>query len=393
MQILQVTTYSLDNPRHGGQIRCSEIRRKLEAMGNKVESLCIIQGHEKSNKNPYVKVTEQVWQVGPKLRSVLSDVDLHFTMQTDNWQAEIKKRIDVNQYDLVVIEQPWMHKPMSMAFSAAQRWPIFLYSSHNVEAPLKTSILENLGEFTTEEISKAAKTAQDIENDAALSSQLVLAVSPRDAKYFESLGVKNVVVAGNGANLPIPQKLDMKSNAEKYFLFVGSGHPPNFEGFNKFLGDSLAFIPPDFKIYCVGSVCHLIQEWINGGGATGTFTSRARLIGEVSENQLVQIIHSAIAILLPINTGGGSNLKTAEALLSGKSVIATPLAMRGFESWIGQPGVFVEETPEGFRRQIYQQTKRGEGWKPITRKSSEKYPLSWRDALTSLESIREIQAK
>ncbi len=360
-------------------------------MGNIVESLCIIQRHEESRTNPHVRVTEQSWPVSNYLKSIFSDVDLHFTMQTDQWQAEVRKKIDINRYDLIVIEQPWMHKPMSMAFNAARRSPIFVYSSHNVEAPLKTSILEHLDKFTNEEIIKVAKIVKEIENEAALSSQLVIAVSSRDAKYFEKLGVKNLVVASNGANLQKPRKLNLETNTEKYFLFVGSGHPPNFEGFNKFLGESLAYLPPDFKIYCVGSVCHLIQEWIDGGGASGTFGSRARLLGEVSEQQLAQLIHSAKAILLPIKTGGGSNLKTAEALSSGKSVIATPVAMRGFESWIGEPGVYVEESPEGFRRQIYLQTTRGEDFMLTNRKSTKQHPLAWSDALSSLERIREIQ--
>ena len=73
MQILQVTTYSLDNPRHGGQIRCSEIRKKLESMGNIVESLCIIQRHEESRTNPHVRVTEQSWPVSNYLKSIFSD--------------------------------------------------------------------------------------------------------------------------------------------------------------------------------------------------------------------------------------------------------------------------------------------------------------------------------
>lgn len=388
MQILQVTTYSLDNPRHGGQIRCSEIRKKLEKMGNKVDSLCIIQSHEKSKKNPHIKATEQTWRVSQHLREILTDVDLHFTFQTEKWQAEIQKQVDINRFDLVIIEQPWMYKPITMAFRLARRTPSFVYSSQNVEAPLKAAILGYLGKFTTEEIEQVKSVVEKIENDAALSSQLTVAVSPNDSEYFDQLGAKNVI-ASNGTNFQNEQNFDFHSTSEKYFLFVGSGHPPNFEGFNKFLGDSLAYLPPDFKIYCVGSVCHLIREWAEAGGAAGTFSSRSRLIGEVTEEQLAALINSAQAILLPINTGGGSNLKTAEALASGKTVISTPVAMRGFENWIGQPGVYVDGTPAEFRKQVYRIAAQGDNSAQFPRQSSKQKPLSWSDALSSLEVLND----
>ena len=61
---------------------------------------------------------------------------------------------------------------------------------------------------------------------------------------------------------------------------------------------------------------------------------------------------TAHAILLPIKFGGGSNLKTAEALATGKWVIASPVAMRGFEEFLDAPGVVVADGPKNFRQAV-----------------------------------------
>ena len=60
---------------------------------------------------------------------------------------------------------------------------------------------------------------------------------------------------------------------------------------------------------------------------------------------LLEIAHT---VGLPITHGGGTNLKTAEALWAGKHVVATTTAFRGFESFRTSPGVLVADEPSKF---------------------------------------------
>ncbi len=53
-------------------------------------------------------------------------------------------------------------------------------------------------------------------------------------------------------------------------------------------------------------------------------------------------------MILPITYGGGSNLKTPEALLTGHPIIATARAFRGFEAFADMPGVIIAETVDAF---------------------------------------------
>jgi hypothetical protein len=52
--------------------------------------------------------------------------------------------------------------------------------------------------------------------------------------------------------------------------------------------------------------------------------------------------------LLPIKDGGGTNLKTAEAIVSGHRIVATPTAFRGFDKYRDAKGVTIATTRQGF---------------------------------------------
>ena len=49
-----------------------------------------------------------------------------------------------------------------------------------------------------------------------------------------------------------------------------------------------------------------------------------------------------------LREGGGSNLKTAEALYSGLPIVVTTAAMRGYGTFIEEPGVLVADDPSTF---------------------------------------------
>jgi glycosyltransferase involved in cell wall biosynthesis len=83
-----------------------------------------------------------------------------------------------------------------------------------------------------------------------------------------------------------------------------------------------------------------------------TLAKRLINFGVVSEARLATILDCASCVILPITHGGGTNLKTAEAIWSGKHVIATDVAMRGFEEYIGSAGIHVASDAVEFRNLI-----------------------------------------
>jgi hypothetical protein len=103
--------------------------------------------------------------------------------------------------------------------------------------------------------------------------------------------------------------------------------------------EELAGLRSDERIVVAGSVSSLIDDYLKtGDGPLGS--DRLVLLGEVSSFKLDCLIANAAGMLLPVTYGGGSNLKTAEALLAGHPIIGTTKAFRGCE--------VIAETPEAF---------------------------------------------
>jgi glycosyltransferase involved in cell wall biosynthesis len=89
-----------------------------------------------------------------------------------------------------------------------------------------------------------------------------------------------------------------------------------------------------------------------------------------------------------LTQGGGTNLKTAEALWSGKYVIATTVAMRGFEDFIGQNGVFVANDSSDFKRTL-RQVMSLEPLQLSTTDREKRKRVLWDECLSALPSFAE----
>ena len=80
---------------------------------------------------------------------------------------------------------------------------------------------------------------------------------------------------------------------------------------------------------------------------------RIKNLGIVSNELLAAFIEKAQVILLPITIGGGSNLKTAEAIASCKPVVATTIASRGFDIVNQLSNFVVTDNKEEFIKSVY----------------------------------------
>ena len=138
----------------------------------------------------------------------------------------------------------------------------------------------------------------------------------------------------------------------RFALFVGSGHPPNADGFWTMFAPSLAFLAPDQCVIAVGGVGTLLprhetfQRWdqINA--------SRLRCAGMLEDESLAALLALAACVVLPIAGGGGSNIKTAEALINARLVIGTSASFRGYTGVDRLQGVHRADEPLQFRRLV-----------------------------------------
>jgi glycosyltransferase involved in cell wall biosynthesis len=228
---------------------------------------------------------------------------------------------------------------------------------------LKRDLLVGLPEKT---INDVIDFLEDTEIEIAQESDLVICVTERDAEWFRRNGANNVVSVNNGTNA----KLSYVTSNRHYALIVGSGHPPNIEGSIKYLSDATEWLPPDTNLIFVGTMCDALRGNL-GKEYNEERQTRIVFLGKVSDDDLDKLVESANVIALPIPYGGGSNLKTAEALVSGRPVVGTSTSFRGFEDFISSEFVIVADSVYEFQDFVSQACR-------------VKYPTTARDGYKSL---------
>lgn len=355
-QILQLNTSMISAPRDGGSIRSYQIGLSLEREGYQISRLAVCTlrpGEIEDVKEPIINLTDSAFWWSRKARraypwlAMLSDYYL-----ADALHAEPTKlrafRIFMEQSapDLIILEGPWLWPVVRELDIIKSRMTPVIYSSQNVEAQLKRSILEARGIQGAE---STLACIEHLERDLAAHAAGISACTSQDAGVFSAWGAHDVIVAGNGAvakdrnHLRGCLPLDVGDQV-RYGLIVGSAHPPNIDGFLRLALPALPFLHSLQKIVVVGTMGVALNRYSNVCGNPNLI-----LMGEVDELVLDALICNAACILIPVDYGGGSNLKTAEAIMAGCRIVATTHSLRGFETFKTSPGIVLADTPEEFR--------------------------------------------
>jgi hypothetical protein len=257
-------------------------------------------------------------------------------------------------YDAVFCEQPWLFEFAYKNFAQKKRRPMFIYGSQNIEHQLKHEIVDF---YLTRPIAEQyAGLVKEVELFAASRSDLNVVVSENDAAWIKAVAKGPVVLAPNGVVDRRPTVREVQqSNAiihsRKFALYCASSHPPNIEGFFDMFGNGLGCLAPEEKLVVAGGAGAPIVADSRFNRAPG-LAKKFIAAGEVSESQLSGLLATAQVILLPITRGGGTNLKTAEALWSGQHIVGTTIAMRGFEAFCSARGVTIADDAPAFQRAI-----------------------------------------
>lgn len=246
--------------------------------------------------------------------------------------------------DAISFDHPWLWeeaKKLKKLFPNAK----LIHSSHNIEFILKPELLKGLSEYARV---SAVKYVRELEEEIARECDLVLCVTELDRIWFQNNGAKNVVAANNGT-LTTPQ---MASSPNKYALVIASGHPPNIEGSISYLYDAVEWMPENSRLIYVGSICDGLRGNV-GREINPVRNTEVIFLGIRTDEELNKLIASASAILLPIPYGGGSNLKTAEAICSGRPIVGTTKSFRGFESFVESRNTFVIDDIDTFKEACF----------------------------------------
>jgi glycosyltransferase involved in cell wall biosynthesis len=367
LKILQVGTFPIRRAEHGGQRRVAALHRAYRTAGMEARYVALFSHTSYAHEF----ATRQDIAVGPATHAriasspwledlIVGECLLHDTSCRDKF-LRFWRRF---QPDAVAVEQPypWASLRQLIRDGVIARPALLIHSSQNVESQMKADLYARL--LPGEAGQAAAARVKEVEDDLTRECDLLVAVHQNDADRLLHAASKPCVLLRNGGEVrKAPgwalrkwRKKLAESPRRRRAFFVGSAHPPNLHGFDLMLGPSLGFLPPDCEILVTGGVCDLFRR---GDFCTrpvgGVNESRLRLLGQLPDPELAAVIELSQLVLLPITSGGGSNLKTVEALLSGKPIVATSYAFRAYEEYSGCGRVTLADDPAAFKQAVVQQ--------------------------------------
>jgi glycosyltransferase involved in cell wall biosynthesis len=364
-RIIQITPYPLKMPRHGGQLRCTAIRKRYRELGFDVETVAAVRegtyGADREEHDIDLPGGSSAWHDEfPRFLDLYCGDCL---VSEDSVFEVFARTLDCMRPDAIQLEHPWLY-PGVKRWLAERRLslPRLIYSSHNVEWKLKRD--EMHADFVDKDAWRhEVERVEALEREIVRTADLVIACTEEDlaelrAMAGEAASGRAWAVARNAIApyRPNPGRvaaMKKKLGVERYPLFVGSAHPPNADGFWEMFSPSLAFLKPEGeRIVVAGGVSHILRQHRVYNAWSGINEPRLHVLGEVDRDDLVSLLGGASVILLPITVGGGSNLKTAEAIYGGKPVLATPHALRGYGDAERWPTITVASTPGEYRRAL-----------------------------------------
>lgn len=349
MKILCLSTYPVNEPRHGGQHRLANIIAAFRRDGHDVRSAGVLGSVAYSASRYFVECPPH-----SALSKMIEDPSLmedwaiaQLFATSDAYFSGLAIRIDFKP-DLIFVEQPWLFR---FAIRYNQEYcsgrSMLCYGSQNIEHVLKYDIVKEY--FGEDRARDAKQKIYHCELDAAASATKTFCVSQNDLHWCTEHSGSLPVLAPNGvvdrkASLNDIAAANQITQGRKFALFCASAHPPNITGFLAMLGQGPGCFPPDTRLVVAGSAGSDLAQ----NGLSGSLQHQFIDAGEVPENILCGLLETAHLIILPITVGGGTNLKSAEAIWSGKHVVGTTVAMRGFEQFYNATGLTVADDASAF---------------------------------------------
>lgn len=361
MRILQLASYPLDIALHGGQKRALATKNYFEVKKDTVSHIshCSIFPLG-SYHGDYFTDDNLTFKIDHDFDHMLGDVlASEYVKKDESLFNQLKDKVVKNKIDTILMEQPYLigvYKELKAGFPDLK----LIYNSHNKEVPLKEDIYNSIG-LDPKLVNKYVSEIAKLEDDCVDSADLIIASSPSEYEFYSKKHTKVVLVL-NGID-PIKELLPFRDESLRqitlpdsdfiYVLYVGSYHMPNIIGYEKLIGHHLGYLPPLVKLVVVGNVSLGIQDSANYKRDYLHSGSRITFLGRVSDEKLSMIYKHCQIVILPILSGEGTNLKTAEALNSNLPIVGTTHSFRGYEDLIKKhSGISIADEEDTFKRAL-----------------------------------------
>lgn len=187
---------------------------------------------------------------------------------------------------------------------------------HNVESDYSLNFVKNRGKQYILSYWASLKNEKDVIKYA----DKLICLTKRDSERIKNL-------YGRTPEFIVPISFEDRYDSKKVnidlkkgLLFVGSLFPPNFDGIKWFIREVMTSLPEQ-TLTIVGKGFEAEKEKLE--------CENVRVVGTV--DNLEEYYYTYPVMIMPIQYGAGMKVKTAEAMMYGKIIIATDEALEGYE--------------------------------------------------------------
>lgn len=354
LKVLTLSLFPLSNPDFGGKVRFANFVKTYKEFGFDVESIGVLGSSVYPSENGYLAFPDNDLKMVIQIPYLMEDWAIGELVVKNRQYFNRLINCIKTEPDFVHVESPWLFKFAEEYVRLCDKRPKIIYSSQNIEAPLRYQILSRY--FSENYAKDKADLIEATEKTAARKSDLIFAVTESDKQQLEKWSSSTVILAPNGVRSYIDEEIDWRefkklNLPKKYAVFCASGYDPNYYGFISLFKKGFGALDPDQKLIITGSIC---DRFSNEKDFSDILHMKASsiLLGTVTENLLGAILAKAHACIVPILEGGGSNIKTAQAIAQGCYVLGTDISFRGFEQYLSCKGIFVASSGGDFLRKL-----------------------------------------
>jgi glycosyltransferase involved in cell wall biosynthesis len=370
---LSLASYPLLRPRHGGQVRAASIARGFHESGWDVTTVglypeLLFAEDERDPNDIVLRDAAVMREINDNM--IFGDlVAARHAAAHPGVIATLADLLDRLRPDVIVVEQPWCWLPLQQAMqaNAATQHTAIIYSSHNIEWRMRHDLYQ-LGLRRAGSDVMALET-RALELDLCQRADLVLSISDSEAaEIAEESGCRVTYLPPSsdldGHTPPSDGRFasEAKAGDLRYAALLGSAYWPNAEGFLDLFPDGLGFLRPLERIWVAGSLGPGLMRNIRYLDFQSINDSRLRAIGQIDDADKAAFFAAAACILVPVLIGGGSKLKTADAIASGRPVITTSHGIDGYgpiaRMAVGQ-GIYIADTPREFQALVLRALREG----------------------------------
>lgn len=344
MHILFCTTVLPSRKRTGGEIASQSFIDALRAAGHSVTVL----GYQRPRDPDEPSVDEvcvgyrpietdgaglnkYLWLAGALGRGYPYSV---FKYVSSAYTRLLRDKLASNPVSLVVID----HAQIGFLLEVVGSQCPIIFIAHNVEAHIYAALKQaGGGRIRRWLMAREARLIADMEQRLAVRSAVTWVLTEADRKYFYEVGATRVTVADIPAT-----RFGSGITATSYAWDIGMigtwTWRANAEGLEWFQRDVVPLIQDGQRI------------GVAGKGADSIVKDPIQALGFVTD--AMSFLESCTVIAIPSTSGGGIQVKTLDAIATGRPVVATSVALRGINDL--PPAVRRADSAEDFVQALVQ---------------------------------------